>query len=1035
MTILLNRRLNGRPMAINPGTNTGAQTSHPGYTLAQLAASGIAGAGTTYLILTPPAGAWPSGAIKVIVSGVPAAIGNVTGAVLSGNVLIPSAGATSIKFTASLAQLGRATIATTNTMGLTDPAALSYTVTASNTAPPALSDLIWHQLAPVDQQAADATVVGWLEPVGGIGPFTYSVSGNSGYGLVDGNSGQVRVVYYTPNSQGPTFTATVTDARGITSAPLTVAVQVAQTSPVITLNDRNPANNCTYNPINQPILRLVQNAATISILDRTSGQVSTHWSEQYDYLRWIGSGPIPAATYPLAINFTQPSGPSPAPLLFDLQIVDYTPISFIEFVPGLVSTSMNANSLIGHARATTPNNAPQWSVTDASATFQIDSTSGNVYCAKQPAAAGPITFSIGVTDNTASYTQSITINVVQGVTLAPTNMTLTVPQNLTNDTYNNVIGTPAVTGMTGTKSWSLVSQTGYNVLSVQAGIPARYQINSSNGAITAPTILSADLDGVSPTTDVLVVSCTDGMNTCTQSFSIPVAWAQINKTFHVGRGMSKTYTDGTGFETMTQVRAQCMTAHTGTYHVLVYADADPDYYTNDNGTRTNDYSVRFPWQGPIVIEGVAANGRSMPRVGGPASNTQPGGTDMRGKGFFVSGDGDSVFKNLEISGCHDAYGDGVHGVEAIRKDGAVAGNMTVQHCYLHDNDNNLLSAFGHGALLVEYCLFENGGTSHVSSGACHNAYLGEMTRVVFRNNISRRVNLGHLLKSRAQIAEIYNNRFYDGVSGSASACIEIPFAGQATIYGNVIEKGTMAFGPDAIRYGAEGMPWSVNTLDVHSNTISVLTLAGSHYGTPSAVGFFYGTNAKGVPATISVANNSLCLAAGSQRMNLYGTANTPVFETGTIVLSAPPAIDTTRPDISGTVPPAQFMYRLQGQDDFQNFSGLQQISDSEQIRIAASTASGTVICNVKASNDSGATGAGTANPFGAGTTWTITTAGTYYGNTPWAAAGKYAVVVNSDGSAALKVAGALATGVDYVQLRATAPGGGLTDVRYPVVVS
>ena len=1035
MTVLLNRRLNGRPMIVTPGSSTAGQASSPGYTLKQLTSAGVVGAGTTYVTLTPNAGSWPAGAITISTTGTPTSIGNVSGAVLSANTLTPAAGATSIKFCATLARVGSVAISTSNTMGLTDPAALTYSVAASNAAPPALSDLIWHQLSPIDPQASDATVVGWLEPVGGIGPFTYAVNGNNGYGLVDSTSGQVRVVYYAPNSQGSTFAATVTDARGVTSPTMTVTVQLASTSPVTTLNDRNPANNCTYNPINGPILRLLQGATTIGVIDRSTGQASTHWSEQYDYLRWIGAGPIPAGNYPLAVSVTQPSGPSAAPLIYNLQIVGYTPISFIEFVPGPVSTSMNVNSHVGRACATTPNNAPQWSLTDPTSTFQIDSVTGNVSCAKQPAAAGPFTFSITVADNLATYTQSFTVNVLQGTVLPPTNMSLVVPQNLTNDAYNNVIGTSSVTGVTGSPTWSLVSQTGYNVLAVQNGIPARYQIDPKSGAITAPTILSANLDGVSPITDVLVLSCTDGINTCTQTFNIPVAWAPITKTFHVGRGMSRTYTDGTGFETMAQARAQCMAPHAGTYHVLVYADADPDYYTNDNGNRTTDYSLRFPWQGPIIIEGVAANGKSMPRVGGPSSNLQPGGTDMRGKGFFVSGDGDSVFKNLEISGCHDAYGDGTHGVEAIRKDGAVAGNITVTNCYIHDNDNNLLSAFGHGSMLVQYCLLENGGTSHVSSGACHNAYIGEMTRVVFRNNISRRASLGHLLKSRAQTSEVYNNRFYDGLTGSASACIEIPYAGQVTIYSNVIEKGTMAFGPDAIRYGAEGMPWQTNTLDVHSNTISVLTLAGSHYGAPSAVGFFYGVNTKNVPATVSVANNSIYLSAGIQKFNLYGTANTTPAESGTVILTAPSLLDPTRPDMAGTVPAPMFMYRLQGQDDFQNFFGSQQIGDREQIHIATGTTPGTVICNLKASTDLGAIGAGSANTFMAGTTWSVTTAPTFYGNTPWATAGKYAVTANSDGSAALTVAGALTTGVDYVQLRATSPGGTDVDLRYPVVVS
>ena len=914
-----------------------------------------------------------------------------------------------------------------------------FAVKASG-APPALSGVIWQQNMPIDPNAADATVVGYLRPVGGIGPFTYSISGNAGYSLVDGSSGQVRVLYYAPNSQGSTFQAIVTDARGVPSAPITVTVLLAGSSPVTTLNEPNPCNNAAADGYNVgPLFRLYEGGATVSVIDQATGIASTKWREDYDYLRWIGGGAATAGIYPLTINRT-----GAPPLSVSLVVQDYAPITFIELVPTAVSTSMLANAPVGQARATTPNNTPTFSINDPSGIFQITSA-GALSTAKQPAAAGPIAFSITVADGRASLTQSFTITVVSGTTLPAANMTLTVPSSLANDTYNNTIGTPAVSGVTGTKSWSLVSQSGYNAVAAASGAPARYAINASTGAITAATILSGDLDGSSSATDVLTVSCTDGINTCTQSFSVPVAWAAISKAIHVGRGKSTATglagPNAVGVETMAQARAMCMAPHSGTYHVLVYADTDPDYYTNDNGTKTTDYSLRFPWQGPIIIEGVAASGVAMPRLGGPAALNASGGTDMRGKGFIVSGDGDMVIKNLEISGCHDAYSDGIHGVEAIRKDGQVAGNLTVQNCWLHDNDNNLLTAFGQQQCLIQNCLLENGGTSHVSSGACHNAYLGEMTRAIFRNNVSRRVNLGHLLKSRAMETQVYGNRFYDGLTGSASACVELPYAGQATIYNNVIEKGAMPFGPDTIRYGAEGFPWATNTLDVHSNTISVLSPSGNHIGSPSAIGFFYGASPTGTPATATVANNSLWLASGANKFNLYGTSNTTVADTGTTMLSAPPVIDQTRPDLgTGTTSPG-IMYRWQGQDDYTNGpggsggpiqAGVQQLADRMQARVSASAAVGTTVMTVLASND---LGAGAANPFGAGTTWAISTVGTFYGATPWAAGGKYAVTANSDGSAVLKVAGALSAGLDFLQLLATAPGGTQALIRYPIVVT
>ncbi|MBV8913489.1 MAG: hypothetical protein JOZ05_10680, partial [Acetobacteraceae bacterium] len=322
--------------------------------------------------------------------------------------------------------------------------------------------------------------------------------------------------------------------------------------------------------------------------------------------------------------------------------------------------------------------------------------------------------------------------------------------------------------------------------------------------------------------------------------------------------------------------------------------------------------------------------------------------------------------------------------------------------------------------------------------ACHNLYIGNAGKLIFRYNVTRRATLGHLLKCRAMVSEIHDNRFFDGLGGSASCNIDLPNGGQATIQNNVFVKGAMAMNPYCIQYGAEGVSASLNTLVVQNNTIAVETLAGSHYGTPSAVAYYHLINANGQGSSAQITNNALWLSPQSTSYTTFNSAPAgAVTETGTTSLTLPPTLDMTRPYLSGTLPILGTLYRhtLYGQDDFQNFEGVLQLQDREQIVVPHTATPGAVLCTVTAHSDlvSG------AEQFGSGTTWAIVTDPVYYSvlnPNPWAPAGRYAIGTNADGTGTLSVAGTLASGVDWVQLRATAPNGTtLCDSRYPILVA
>lgn len=905
-----------------------------------------------------------------------------------------------------------------------------------------------HPSMPLGQAIYFATLV----PQDGIGPFSFRMTAG------DAAKYRVATPYFLnliglAGSTADSITVECTDARGDkASGTLAVAKQSDLSVPTLLLFPRGDAggqpgftggpldNNGTRPDLLSTFFRMTAGGSftsltgvTYAVYDQGTTTPSTAgWGDQYGYI-WHRVGGVAApGVYPVTIVASDGQG-NAASLDYNIVINQFVVPSYIEFSQGIVSTSILAASVVGKAAATTPRNVPKWTLTDTSNTLQIDASTGIVTIKNPPGAAGTYPFTISVQDGVfALYTQSFNLAVVAGNTLSSGNMAMTVNPALNNATRGQSIGTPTVTGVTGTKSWRIVSQTGFN-LETKLAIAAlgrsyaeRYIIDPSTGSITAPPLLSFQ-------TDTIAVSCTDGINTCTRSFSVPVAEAPYTH-YWVGRGMSTAH--GTsGMETFAEARAKCIGYHTDTKVFHVQADADPDYYTNDNGKRTGDYSLRFAWIGPVRVIGEAANGVTQPRFGGPASNTQIGGNDMNGKGFIVFGDGDGWIENCEVSCCH---GGSTTGVEGIRKDGETYGNLSVRNCVVRDCDNGIETGVTHGTMLVEYTELGNCGTAHVSSGACHNAYIGAVGQLIFRFNVSRRATLGHLLKTRAANNDIHDNRFFDGLSGSASVPIELPFGGQATIQNNVIVKGAMAMNPYAIQYGAEGTYYLNNVLAVSNNTIALETLDGSHYGTPAAFAYFHVTNVQGVGSSASYSNNSIYYSPNAKTLNMFN--NAPIGAatvSGTVTLTLPPTLDVSRPFLTGNLPALGTLYRhtLWSQDDFRNFSGVQQIQDRDQIVTAHTTAAGTVLCNLAAHND---LSAGIEN-FGPGTTWAVITDGVYYpvqNPNPWAPNGRYSVTSNADGTGALKVAASLSTGVDWVQLRATGSNGTtFSDSRYPVVIT
>ena len=252
----------------------------------------------------------------------------------------------------------------------------------------------------------------------------------------------------------------------------------------------------------------------------------------------------------------------------------------------------------------------QWSVLSTdndSGTFKIlDPATGVVTLTKTPA-AGDRQITIQVTDGLNTYSQAVTIHVAEGTVVPPSNMTLAVPTDLDNYTSGGVLGTPTVSGVPGAKTWSFSGD----------GVGYRYAIDPATGTITIIGCLSYNptIDGVDYS-DVLTITCTDGINTCTNSFHIPVA-ACVGPVMNIGPGQRYAHLN----DAIAYIHAHGWGRPFAGVTFNVFPSDDPDYYHNDGQW----YPVNGNFRVPVTIQG--ATGHRFPKFWG--------GGIYYGKGFFM----------------------------------------------------------------------------------------------------------------------------------------------------------------------------------------------------------------------------------------------------------------------------------------------------------------------------------------------------------------------------------------------------------------
>lgn len=948
------------------------------------------------------------------------------------------------------------------------PAAGSV-VSPTDTLPGPITALVFSQPMPAHPNAGYGIAFGRIRVTGGIGPFSYAftaaTSGN--YSFLDTNgrtsaTGIVRGFSSPIGAAAESLTVTVTDALGSAFTATLPVVKTTNAAAVFlaaqadNTDNVGPSDNAFY--FQQ--WKIWGLGGDHTSTDTTAfTDASGRFRTSYGNMVPLTGTTIPAGSYP--VHLTATSATTTVILDTTIVVAAAPPIGTFYFAPRLISSSNVAGTVVGTAYATTPSNGRNWSISGADVQyFSVEKLTGVVTLFKQPP-PGVKSISLRLIDRAAVRTQDYVLNVQQGVALPSTNMTLSVATTLENYTRGQVVGTPAVSGMAGQPIWSMNFEEFFT--SSYLPLPL-FSFDTGTGATTAPGQLANY-------TYQLTYSATDGINTCTRTFPVPVAWKAGGPTLHVGAGMAAAH-GALGFDRLRDVQRLFLSTNLGANAgatILIYPNSDPDYYANDNGSglfgKPADNTLQAGWHGPFTMQASDLAG-PMPRLGGGINDPYGGRRDSSWKAFMSLYHGDMVFKNILFSHCvdpHNSSGGMGDASAAIRKNGDTYGDFTVDGCAFIDNDDTCLIGHGPYHITIRNTEFGNNGGANPNS---HGLYVGAVPLLTFDNNRSYGTIKGHNLKSRAKRSLITNSRFGDAEHGSASCQIELPQGGIHTVQNCVLHKGPNAQQNGCLQVGAETPGYiddkRVNKLTLIGNTYIMMLPPANHFGSGECITDFGQISLlDGSESTITSTNESFYLSGVAAK---YGNRKAvgKYTETGAMMLTVPPALDFSHPSTAvPSIPRLGFLnYTTDGGDTYFNMNYVQVDVGVDEIRIPRSASVGTLLSPGVSAFGNHLFSLFSAtdiriNPFVSGTTAQIVAGlpnlaspsaqnqdGQYYqGSIPtyYAPAGRYAIspisIVNGLATVTLSTAvSPLPPGLDWIKVRFTAPNGTKADWRVYVVV-
>ncbi|HZS84706.1 MAG TPA: right-handed parallel beta-helix repeat-containing protein [Stellaceae bacterium] len=179
-----------------------------------------------------------------------------------------------------------------------------------------------------------------------------------------------------------------------------------------------------------------------------------------------------------------------------------------------------------------------------------------------------------------------------------------------------------------------------------------------------------------------------------------------------------------------------------------------------------------------------------------------------GKGILVS-HADLTVENLEFSGAQVADNNGA----GIRWQG---GNLSVENCYFHDNQEGILGSDIAGATAtISHSEFARNGAG---DGYSHGVYIGAVARLDISDSYFFETNVGNQIQSRAQETLVERSVIDDGNSTS-SYSINLPNGGTGIIRDNTIIQGPNGENRTIINFGGAAQQNPNPSLVIEHNII------------------------------------------------------------------------------------------------------------------------------------------------------------------------------------------------------------------------
>lgn len=185
-----------------------------------------------------------------------------------------------------------------------------------------------------------------------------------------------------------------------------------------------------------------------------------------------------------------------------------------------------------------------------------------------------------------------------------------------------------------------------------------------------------------------------------------------------------------------------------------------------------------------------------------------------------------TLSGLDISGAvndatHPASIGGDNGAGILFESGN--GNLVVDNCHIHNNEDGLLAGSTTAASLngmtvtIRNSEIDHNGLPPTDPrfGYDHNIYINTLNQFTMTGSYSHDAQGGHEIKTRALNNDIENNRIFDG---TAPASYEIDFAdgGNNIVKNNIIVKGLDSPQKSMIDFGGEGT-YAGSSLEIDGN--------------------------------------------------------------------------------------------------------------------------------------------------------------------------------------------------------------------------